>query len=73
MKAKAGKPDKHGKITSYGLPTSPAEGVAGGPIENDLHEGSGLGADYEVKGSTSLPPVNKGKGGTSGAKGRAGN
>ena len=69
VKAKAGKPDAGKKPGGEGLPYSPAEPCVGGPIDG-APKGSGLGEGYGVKGGKSIPPVLKGKGGPSGAKGK---
>lgn len=50
------------KPGSEGLPYSDAAEVAGGPIDG-APKGEGLGEGYEVKGSSDIPAVIKGKGG----------
>ena len=63
MKSKASGPDPSRKPGGEGLPYSDLEEVIGGPESKNLGLEGSLGESKGVKGSASLPPVKKGKGG----------
>ena len=66
-KAKASGPDPSRKPGGEGLPYSDLEEVIGGPESKNMDlAGGSLGEGKGVKGSASLPPVKKGKGGPKG-------
>lgn len=72
MKAKAGKPEAGRKPGGEGLPYAETAGCVGGPVDGEI-KGYGLGEGHEVKGQSGSTTPPRGKGGTSGAKGRRGN
>ncbi|MEK6650449.1 MAG: hypothetical protein AABY75_05695 [Bacteroidota bacterium] len=61
------KGSKNTPVGKEGLKYTSAEQVAGGPIENEI-KGEGLGAGYEVKGSSKPQSIIKGKGGPKAGK-----